>query len=261
MKKIFFVVCIIFSVTQVFAQDEGRLKIKTGYEWIAIGGSYDDEGEYDYTLSLPTVYSILLEVSYEVIDGLEPEVKLRYDIIDPDSDCLTGINRPVVGIKYTSPIGLGGFVDMCLPFGSQDIVGEEPEIGLYFALFFDTLFYGFTLYTEVLFDMQFEGEDDTAQNQLRLIIRPGYMILKNLEVYFETQIEFGLGVTFDGSAVDDSSGYLLRLKSGAVYQVTERIELEGGLSFTMCGESASNIPGFIAWHRTLAEISATFSLF
>jgi hypothetical protein len=236
MKKIVCVILMIFCMLQVFTQEQGKLKIKTGYEF----KSSDDS---------PDTYAFMLGTSYELLRGLEPGFKLRYEIVDQDSGAVSGIDRPVIGVKYISDLGLGDFIDMYLPFGSEDIAGAHPEIGADLAVFYDTLFHGFSFYTEALFNFEYDLVEDMVEFQGGFIVQPGYMVFDNLELYIATQAYFGL-----------DSGYMLIFKPGFEYRIMDMLTIECGISFAINGEDAEAQPGFDGWTGWMLELYLVFSL-
>ncbi|MBN1799530.1 MAG: hypothetical protein JW822_13225 [Spirochaetales bacterium] len=236
MKKIVLALLMIFSMIQIPAQEQGKLKIKTGYEFKNIDNS-------------PDTYAFILETSYELIPGLEPGFKLRYEIVDQDSGAVSGIDRPVIGVKYTSDSGLGGFVDVYLPFASEDIAGAHPEIGADLAVFYDTFFEGFIFYTEALFNVEYDLVEDMVEFQGGFIVQPGYMIFDNLELYIAAQAYFGL----DG-------GYMIIFKPGLEYKIMDMLTIECGISFAIDGEDAKVQPGFDDWYGWILELHLVFSL-
>jgi hypothetical protein len=236
MKKIVCVMLMIFCMLRLFTQEQGKLKTKTGYEFKNIDDS-------------PDTYAFILETSYELIRGLEPGFKLRYEIVDQDSGAVSGIDRPVIGLKYTSDSGLGGFVDVYLPFASEDIAGTHPKIGADLAVFYDVLFEGFTFYTEALFNSEYDLMDDIAEFQGKFIVQPGYMIFGNLGLYIAAKAYFGL-----------DSGYMLIFKPGLEYRIMDMLTIECGISFAIKGEDVEVQPGFDNWTGWMLELHLVFTL-
>jgi len=88
---------------------------------------------------------------YSIIEGLEAAVMLNKgdagfvltcsvdsnDCGDPNK---TGLNQPIVGVRYWLPMGLGIAVDVTIPAGGKNLVGDEPQLGLNAGLQYSTKF-------------------------------------------------------------------------------------------------------------------------
>jgi len=87
-----------------------------------------------------------LGARYSIIEGLEAAVLLKGDkggfvlTSDYDGNDLkqTGLDKPIIGVRYWLPLGLGIFADVALPFGGEKIVGKEPDVGLNAGLQYST---------------------------------------------------------------------------------------------------------------------------
>jgi len=126
-----------FATWDLFpAQEAGKGEAKLGF-------SYHMPAEKFSAMALN------LGARYTIIEGLEAAVMLSNgdagfilsQSYDGESlDDASGLNQPIIGVRYWLPMGLGIAVDAILPVGSEDIVGDEPQFGLDVGLQFSTKF-------------------------------------------------------------------------------------------------------------------------
>ncbi|MDR2732241.1 MAG: hypothetical protein LBB36_03380 [Fibromonadaceae bacterium] len=86
-----------------------------------------------------------LGARFSVIEGLEVALMLQGGQVglmsvpgfvlsnDPFDDA-TGLAQPSIGVRYWLPMGLGFGVDLVLPFGSEDLVGKDPDMAIGLAV-------------------------------------------------------------------------------------------------------------------------------
>ncbi|RPJ09129.1 MAG: hypothetical protein EHM28_02420 [Spirochaetaceae bacterium] len=248
MKKILVLVLVCVLSLQAFAQDKGTLEIETGVDTVFVTGMYDGDGEFDEIPSdiSYTAVSIPISVFYEIITGLQLGVKAQFLYFSEDWLDASGIGQPAVGVKYTSDFGLGAFLDVYLPFGSEDIVGTEPEIFFDIAVFYDGKFDSFLLYGELIYEFTLEGDDELKQDSILLTLQPGYQIMDSLAVTLTAALQMQFDVIFDGESVDDTNGYLFSLAPGAVYQPMDMLELSLEVPITLFGKSQS-VANYAYW--------------
>jgi hypothetical protein len=125
-----------FATWDLFpAQEAGKGEAKLGFQ-------YGIPGEKTSTMGLN------LGARFSIIEGLEAALMLGGDAggyvisksYDSNSSDEKGLDKPTIGIRYWLPMGLGIAVDAILPFGSKDLVGEEPQFGLNAGVQFSTKF-------------------------------------------------------------------------------------------------------------------------
>ncbi|MCL2100459.1 MAG: hypothetical protein FWH22_01955 [Fibromonadales bacterium] len=76
--------------------------------------------------------SIDADVRFSVIEGLEAAAFFNIPLAaweDGDSvDDVTGLQQPVLGVRYLLPMGLGVFADLTLPFSVGDHYGDDLDL-------------------------------------------------------------------------------------------------------------------------------------
>jgi hypothetical protein len=128
-----------FATWDLFpAQPAGKGEAKLGFSY--------------FSMDKLSQMGLNLGARYSIIDGLEAAVMLdnipagyvltcSYDGKDCDEVGLgkhTGLNQPVVGVRYWLPMGLGIAADVIIPAGGKDLVGDEPQLGLNAGVQFST---------------------------------------------------------------------------------------------------------------------------
>jgi len=119
-----------FATWDLFpAQPAGKGEAKVGFQY--------------FSLDKLSLMGLNLGARYSIIEGLEAAVVLdgsanpeggagfgltcSHDGDDCDGK---GLGKPIVGVRYWLPMGLGIAVDVIIPAGSEDMVGKEPQLGL-----------------------------------------------------------------------------------------------------------------------------------
>jgi hypothetical protein len=247
MKQIILLVFVLAVLAPAFSQEEGpkgALEIEAGLEAYFITGLYDSDGEFHEATGSPAVYVIPISVMYEFLTGLEAGIKIRYDIQNEDAGDDSGLEQPAIEVKYTSEFGLGAFIDTYLPFGTEEIVGTDPEFYFDIAVFYDNNFDAFLLYVELMYTLTFEGEDDASADVLTITVQPGYTVMENLNVNLGIELIYDLGLTISGTAIDDSSAYVVSIIPGVEYKVMDMLKLTLDAPITLFGASSeANVLG------------------
>jgi hypothetical protein len=115
-----------FATWDLFpAQDAGKGEAKLGFQ-------------YAMPAEKTSAMGLNLGARYSIIEGLEASLLLGGDAggyvistsFDGNDMEKSGLDKPILGVRYWLPMGLGIAVDAALPFGGEKIVGEEPQFGL-----------------------------------------------------------------------------------------------------------------------------------
>jgi hypothetical protein len=262
MKKLLVLVLLGALIIPAFADnaEKGALTIEVGADAAFITGMYGTDGEWSEIPSDISYTSIFVPVSvfFEIFPGFEAGIKARLDYYSEDWLDAFGVNRPAAGVKYTSDFGLGGFIDAYLPFGSEDIVGPEPEFSADFAVFYDGAFDSFLLYAEILYALTFEGDDLAKQDRLLVKVRPGFKIMDQLAITLNVMFNMDFNVIYDGEPIDDTSGYIFILAPGVMFKPLDALTLSLEAPISLFGETQAPIHlNYSFWGVTF---KATFNL-
>ncbi|MDR2595068.1 MAG: hypothetical protein LBC87_09905 [Fibromonadaceae bacterium] len=123
-----------FATWDLFpAQDAGKGEAKLGFQ-------------YGMPAEKVSTMGINVGARYSIIEGLEASVMLDgqrggYVIsssLDGNDMEISGLDRPIVGIRYWLPMGLGIAADVIIPAGGEKVAGDEPQLGLNAGVQFST---------------------------------------------------------------------------------------------------------------------------
>ncbi len=198
--------------------------------------------EYKMPAEKVSYLGLNLGVRYTIIEGLEAAVMLGGDggfapsgftlMSDYDGNDLeeTGLTQPVIGVRYWLPFGLGIFADVALPFGSEDVVGDEPDVGLAAGVQFSTnITEEFSIGSQAGLQMAFD--DPSSGMDLALALEVNYaigMITPKLGVDFVT------GLTEGDMPESAPAGF--GLFAGVNFDITEMFYAEVGAWFGLAGD-------------------------
>lgn len=158
------------------------LEVDGMFTYSAIDG-WDDDGD-SFMEGSPASMTPSLQIKYGIIPGLDVELGLSYLIANEDWGDVSGIDRPNLAVKYAHPeLGVGGFLAVDLPFGSEDIVGTDAattfKLGaLYGKTFGQVMFNGLLSYKTTL-----EVNDAKPADELEVFLKPQYNLNEKLGVY------------------------------------------------------------------------------
>lgn len=204
--------------------------------------------QYDMPAEDMSYLGLNLGVRYTIIDGLEAAIMLKgnhyfghggfvlmsdYDGNDMEQ---TGLNLPIIGVRYWLPMGLGFFADVALPLGSEDLVGDEPPTILNAGVQFSTNFTEeLSLGSELSLVKAFH--DSNPGMDLKIAVEVDYAI-GNITPYLG--LDFATGITEGDS--DESSPTGIGLSLGATFDITEMFYVDAGAWFGLVGDRYDDTP-------------------
>ena len=97
------------------------MQINIGMERTSIGGNYQHSWESDEMENANNPTALPMQGKFGLMDKLEASMAIHYLV--QDSSGHTGLDRPVLALKYGDPVtGGGGFLAISLPVGFEDIM-------------------------------------------------------------------------------------------------------------------------------------------
>lgn len=282
MKKIA-TLSVLAASASVFAWDEygalgaKKLEIDAMLNYTSYTGAYDEDGKKqdnpsDYS---KTVISPVLGLKYGIIDGLDVELAVPYvsasmEFGDED-ESVSGLDRTNIGLKYTHSSGFGGFVAVDLPFGSEDIAGEEPSTTIYAAAQYTKTFGKIALCDFVMYKTTLEQDDAKPADMLDIYVKPQYNVTDKIGPYVGIDYTFNVGKSkelvdpTEGMSDDellaaalagadlepkveevDPETSVLTVKPGINYLVNDAIGLEANVPVTVLGKNSDATWGIYA---------------
>jgi len=243
MKKAVFLFILCLVLSPVFSQEEHRLIIGTGLETEFHTGYFSSDGEITGSPSTPSTFNIPLTIFYRIIAGLEIGVKEGFKLETADTDMHIGIDQPAISLRYTLDFGLGTYVDMYLPVGSEDIVGTDPEIFFNIALFYYVDIADFFISAETVYMLTFAGANDTTNDNFKISIQPGYVPFEGFQISVGMEFDYSLDRVVGGTVDEDTSTYVVKVSPGIGCALDESISLSLEIPITVFGASSEDVDG------------------
>lgn len=212
-------------------------------------GSFDPDGKKQDGEGSPSVITPALQVKYGIMPGLDVSLQAAFGLYNEDKGmkfdeetgepkAVSGLERPDIALKYAHPeLGAGAFVDVVLPFGSKDIVGDEAATtifgGLLYGKTFDAVtvnaYAGYKFYTEV---------EKFKQDAMTVYAQGQYQVNEMVGPYLGLQYDKSFQAKFDGESVEDTDGYLFTVKPGANVKINDAMAAELTVPFDVMGKNA-----------------------
>jgi len=213
--------------------------------------------EYDIPAEKTSYLGINLGARYSVIEGLEVALMfnnapggyvVKSNEPEPVASVVeipdkTGLNQPILGVRYWMPLGIGVFADLTLPFGSKDLVGDKPNLALSIGGQYSTKFNeDLSLGSEVSFNKEFY---DTLGVILGIAVELDYS-LGSITPYFAVDISTEI---IAGSEVDvprqgagakreaEPTPTDVGISIGATYDISESLYAAAGLRIGISGDA------------------------
>ncbi len=112
--------------------EKGKLEVDVGYRYTSPTGVYDSAGKkHDFpSSSSPMINLLPLQLKYGIMPGLDVELATIGTMGNKDAGDQGGFTQPQLGVKYThAPLGLGGYLNLVLPFATGNLDNPMPIAG------------------------------------------------------------------------------------------------------------------------------------
>lgn len=230
-----------FAFDQYLPVAKGKLETDVMFTHFVPTGGYDADGKSYSAEGSPASEVPSLQFKYGILDGFDVSLYAEYDINNKDYGDNSGLARPQLALKYVVPdLGVGGFVNVSIPVGSEDIVTDEPITSVFGGVIYGktfgpavvNAFAGYLFNTEDAGKAKQDFIDIYAQGQYNATDKIGPYLGVDFTKAFEAKV--------DGTSISESDGYLLTLKPGINYVVSDKIALEATVPVAVLGKSASS---------------------
>jgi len=225
-----------FATWDLFpAQDAGKGEAKLGFA-------------YGLPAEKMSGMALNLGARYSIIEGLEAGLMLNKDdggfvlSCSFDSESCedagigknTGLNQPIIGVRYWLPMGLGIAVDVTLPFGGKDLVGDDPQLGLDAGVQFSTKINDqLSIGSEAILNIiNNSGKDYSAGMNLNLAVEADYSIGSSTPFL---GIDLQQGLTKGDKAEADK--LTLGLSVGYTHDISESMYAQVGYWMGLVGDA------------------------
>jgi hypothetical protein len=239
---------VFLSATAPFALDEYDpvparvMQINFGMERSSITGFYQDSWESNGVENENNPMTIPMQGKFGLLDNLEGSMEVNYLIQDDSGH--TGLDRPVLGLKYLEPsTRLGGFLAIALPVGFEDIMNAGNYATLTFGAMYNRVFPMVDLKSNVSYSFNTEDSHKSKIDDIRLFAKPEYPLpLKGLTsrgqylgLNLALSYDFMFNREVNGNSSDDGA-HLFVAAPGARYTLNKLLSAELQFPITLAGQ-------------------------
>lgn len=219
------------------------MQINAGFERSSITGQFQHSWESDERPVADNPTAIPVQGKFGVLENLEGSMSARYLINDSTGN--TGLDRPVLALKYADPrVGLGGFLAISLPVGFEDVMNAGNYATMTFGTLYGRTFPHFGLLANASYSFNTEDSDDNKLDNLRLFAKPEYPLnlgwlktrKQRLGLSLAAIYEFHFNRILAGESVDEGA-HLFQLAPGALWTLNKFISAEVNAYFSLSGQN------------------------
>lgn len=177
-------------------------------------------------------------VRYTVIPNLELGTVLDYRLFthwDGEDAEADGLNNLPIMVRYQFMPVMNAFLDVTLPIGADEVVGDDGEIGFHFGVQYSQKFGMIDLGSEVGLALETAGDDKTTPPwKLNIGAEGDFDIGAPVTPYVGLDLVMELGeYTFDGDNAGDSHTGDMGIFPyvGVGYAINQMIALDASIGF------------------------------
>ncbi len=235
--------------TALFALDEYMpvpsrvMQINMGVERTSMPGYFQESWESNNIPYTNNPTSIPMQGKFGLLDQLEGSMAITYLIQDDKGH--TGLDRPVLGLKYGDVVsGGGGFLAISLPVGFEDIMNAGNFATMTFGGMYDKDFSQIRLFSNLSYSFNTEDNDKTKIDNLHFFVKPEYPLQAPWLTAHHQYVGLNLSASYNlyfnhmvnGESVD-AGAQLFQLAPGAYYTLNKIVSLEVNVPFTVSGQN------------------------
>jgi hypothetical protein len=242
--------------SSLFALDEYMpvpprvMQIDMGFERSAIAGQYGSDWESNGAEIEDNPTALPMQGKFGLLDKLEASMGITYLFVDAAGH--TGLDRPVLALKYGDPVtGGGGFLAISLPVGFEDIMNSGNFATMTFGGMYDKDFPQWKLFSNASYSFNTEDDNKTKIDQLHFFAKPEYPLpIKGLTAKNQ-YLGVNLGMTYDfyfnrmvkAQSIDEGA-HLFTVAPGAYYTFNKILGAEMGIPMTLAGQNQAESMSF-----------------
>ncbi len=181
-------------------------------------------------------------ITYGVAPNIDVTLLLRYEMHTGKNQWTkwdnSGLNRPIVTAKYGFPdLGIAGFMDLHLPFGTDEITDEDPQAEIGFGVLMDKMLGNIQLRGDISYFWDREKDSYDPANPIQINIRPGFLFTPSMIG------EVNLGYWFKGkdddhgNSVENSNRSKLDIAPGMLFLLSPTTKIECLVDYTITGKN------------------------
>ncbi len=242
----------VFALDEYMPINARMMQIDMGFERSTISGSYGQDWNSNGKESENNPTGIPIQGKFGLLDELEGSMGIRYQVQDASGK--TGMDRPVLGLKFgDAATGAGGYLSITVPVGFRDIMVSGEYATMTCGAMYDKNFTYLNLYSNISYSFNTEDADKTKIDNLRLFVKPEYMIHAPWLQAHKQNVGVSLAMTYDvyfnhmvtGESVD-AGAELFQVGPGLMWTFNKLISLELNAPFTIFGENQYEMQTFRA---------------
>jgi hypothetical protein len=244
------------TASALFALDEYMpvaarvMQINMGIERTQISGAYEGSWESNGVENDNNPTSLPMQGKFGLLDKLEGSMAIRYLIVDSLGH--TGLDRPVLALKYGDPVsGGGGFLAISLPVGFEDIMNAGNYATMTFGGMYVKTFPQVTLYSNASYSYNTEDNDKNKIDDLHFFAKPEYPLPMKALSSKGQYLGINLALSYDfyfnhfiaGESSDDGA-HLFSVAPGAYYTFNKIVSAEMAFPITLAGQNQPESQSF-----------------
>ncbi|MDB5103811.1 MAG: hypothetical protein JWP91_1500 [Fibrobacteres bacterium] len=230
-----------FGLDEYLSIETGKVELDGGYQFVKPTGIYNPDGDMKDAAGSPLINVIPLQVKYGIIPGLDAELATSGSFTNDDAGGLSGLTQPQIAVKYThAPLGLGGWVNVLLPFAVGDYGDPSPAMGLGIGGVYGNRFGDFRLTGIAGYQLNFESDDFKAGNVFSIYAKPEAMWTEFIGTYLGLQYSMTGEREIAGNAVKDSDGNLFAVVPGVNVALLPWLAYEVNAPITLMGKNSGS---------------------
>jgi hypothetical protein len=227
---------------------QGETELGFDFAYLYASSYYDSAGSsHDFRNDASIAGGqFAIKLAFGVADGFElnasiPYLRAEVEVGD-ESKSTSGLGKPSIGLKAGGAVA--GFLELALPVGDEEAIGEDPTLNTSFGVIVDIqtgslLLRGALLYLWV-------PENDSKMDVgdvLSLHLRPGVELTSDWVL--ESMLEYSTKGqnAYDGENIDGSEANSFMVGPGLYYQPNSTTKLELLVPFTLSGENVYDYAG------------------
>jgi len=228
-----------FALDQYAPLAPKTLEVDLGATYQSATGYYDVDGKkQDIEEGSPAITTPNLQLKYGIIPGLDLEVAAAYQMNNKDAGDISGLDQPEVAVKYGHPeLGAGAFVNVVIPAGSKDIVGDAPTTTIELGGLYNKVFGKVGINALASYNLMLENKDKYKQDGISVLAQGQFNVNDQIGPYLAVGFEKALEAKFDGESITDSDNQLLLVAPGVNYKANDAISAELNVPVTVMGKT------------------------
>jgi hypothetical protein len=219
------------------------MQINAGFERTSITGNYQHSWESDERPVSDNPTAIPVQGKFGVLENLEGSMAARYLVNDASGN--TGLDRPVLALKYADPrVGVGGFLAIALPVGFEDVMNAGNYATMTFGTMYGRQFPLFGILANASYSFNTEDNNDNKLDNLRFFAKPEYPLpfawfkthKQRLGLSLAGIYEYHFNRMVAGESVDEGA-HLFQVSPGALWTLNKYLSAEVNAYFSLSGQN------------------------